>query len=96
MTRRVSCAGPIIRTFAPRPRRASVSSARVLPAIARSMPNGEAIAMSRLAIGFRHRTCVSRAAGAMSRFVLLQTPPSTYSRPLMRTGAKIHGTEHDA
>ena len=96
MTRAMSCAGPIIRTFAPRLRSASVSSAAVLPAIARSIPNGEAIAMSRLAIGFRHSTCVARPAGAMSRFVLLQTPPSTYSRPPICTGAKIHGTEQDA
>ena len=42
-------------------------------------------------IGFRHSTCVSRAAGAMSRFVLLQTPPSTYSRPPIRTGRTSRG-----
>ena len=29
--------------------------------------------------------------GAASRFVGLQTPPSTYSRPAISTGAKIHG-----
>ena len=39
---------------------------------------------------------MARPAGAMSRFVLLQTPPSTYSRPPIGTGAKIHGTEQDA
>ena len=32
----------------------------------------------------------------MSRFVLLHTPPSTYSRPRICTGAKIHGTEQEA
>ena len=73
MTRAMSCRGPIIRTFAPRLRSVSVSSAAVLPAIARSIPNGDAIAMSRLAIGFRQSTWVARAAGAMSRFVLLHT-----------------------
>ena len=52
--------------------------------------------MSRLAIGLRQSTWVARPAGAMSRFVLLQTPPSTYSRPPICTGAKIHGTEQDA
>jgi hypothetical protein len=84
------------RTLAPRLRRASVSSAAVLPAIARSIPSGEPSAMSRLAIGLRQSTWVARPAGAMSRFVLLQTPPSTYSRPPICTGAKIHGTEQDA
>ena len=52
--------------------------------------------MSRLAIGLRQSTWVARPAGAMSRFVLLQTPPSTYSRPAICTGAKIQGTEQDA
>ncbi len=68
----------------------------MLPAIARSSPNAEEMAMSRLMIGFRHSTWVARPAGAVSRFVLLHTPPSTYSRPPIVTGAKIHGTEQEA
>src|SRR5579864_5366242 len=51
---------------------------------------------ARLAVGFRHRTCVSRPAGAASRLVGLQTPPSTYSREPIRTGANSHGTVQDA
>ena len=51
---------------------------------------------ARLAVGFRHRTCVSRPAGAASRLVALQTPPSTYSRPAIATGANSHGTLHEA
>ena len=35
-------------------------------------------------------------AGATSRLVGLQTPPSTYSRPPIATGANSHGTVHDA
>ena len=49
-----------------------------------------------LAVGFRHSTCVSRPAGAASRLVGLQTPPSTYSRPPIVTGANSHGTAQDA
>ena len=45
-----------------------------------------------LAVGFRHSTCVSRPAGAASRLVGLHTPPSTYSRPPIVTGANSHGT----
>jgi len=39
---------------------------------------------------------VSRPAGAASRLVGLHTPPSTYSRPPIVTGANSHGTVHDA
>ena len=39
---------------------------------------------------------MSRPAGAASRLVGLQTPPSTYSRPWISTGANSHGTVHDA
>ena len=46
---------------------------------------------ARLAVGFRHRTWVSRPAGAASRLLPLQTPPSTYSRPAISTGANSHG-----
>ena len=45
-----------------------------------------------LAVGFRHRTWVSRPAGAASRLVGLHTPPSTYSRPPIRPGANSQGT----
>ena len=45
----------------------------------------------------RQSTCGRRGpAGAASRFVGLQTPPSTYSRPPISTGAKSHGIAHDA
>ena len=37
-----------------------------------------------------------RPAGAASRLVALQTPPSTYSRPPISTGANSHGTLHEA
>src|SRR5436305_12799004 len=50
----------------------------------------------RLAVGLRHSTSAPRPAGAASRFVPLQTPPSTYSWPLICTGANSHGTLHDA
>ena len=49
-----------------------------------------------LAVGFRHSTWVSRPAGAASRFVGLHTPPSTYSRPPIVTGANSQGTVHEA
>ncbi len=49
-----------------------------------------------LAVGFRHSTWVSRPAGAASRLVGLHTPPSTYSRPSIVTGANSHGTVQDA
>ena len=39
---------------------------------------------------------MSRPAGAASRLVGLQTPPSTYSRPWISTGANNQGTVHDA
>ena len=50
----------------------------------------------RLAVGFRQSTSAPRPTGATSRFVGLQTPPSTYSRPSISTGANSHGTVHDA
>ncbi len=39
---------------------------------------------------------MSRPAGAASRLVGLQTPPSTYSRSPIATGANSHGTVHEA
>src|SRR5690348_10616192 len=51
---------------------------------------------ARLAVGLRHSTWVSRPAGAASRLVGLHTPPSTYSRPPILTGANSHGTVQDA
>src|SRR5205823_5190781 len=50
----------------------------------------------RLAVGFRHSTSAPRPAGATSMLVPLHTPPSTYSRPSISTGANSHGTVHDA
>ena len=47
-------------------------------------------------MGTRQSTRAPRPAGAASRFVGLQTPPSTYSRPPISTGANIHGTAHEA
>ena len=48
------------------------------------------------AVGARHSTRAPRPPGAASRFVGLQTPPSTYSRPPISTGANSHGTAQEA
>ena len=90
---RTRASGPIVRTVAPRARSASVSAAaaeRENVRSARPRPWGSD------AVGFRHSTSLPRRAGAASRFVGLHTPPSTYSRSPICTGAKMPGTEHDA
>src|SRR6201995_1452529 len=90
-----SALGAIVRTLAPRRRRArdSIETAeRATLRITVSM----VWRVARLAVGLRHSTWVSRPAGAASRLVGLQTPPSTYSRSPMRTGATSHGTVHEA
>src|SRR4051794_26054545 len=91
-----SASGPIVRTLAPRRRRTSDSTASAPVTAARTKPVGEVSANAALAATLRHSTSVSRPAGAVSRLVSDHTPPSTYSRPPMVTGAKIHGTAHDA
>ena len=48
------------------------------------------------AVGARHSTWAPRPPGAASRLTGLQTPPSTYSRPAISTGANSHGTAHEA
>src|ERR1700761_3440068 len=90
-----SALGAIVRTRAPRRRRASDSTEPAERATLR-MTVSIVWRVARLAVGFRHRTWVSRPAGAASRLVGLHTPPSTYSRPEIFTGANSHGTVHDA
>src|SRR5580693_6940106 len=90
-----SALGASVCTAAPRRRsaRASTETAvRDTPRTTASTPPE----LGRLAVGFRHSTWVSRPAGAASRLVGLQTPPSTYSWPPIVTGANSHGTVHDA
>jgi len=95
MTSAQSRLGASIWTAAPRRRRTSASTETAV----RETPR---ITVSRLfdpwmlAVGFRHSTCVSRPAGAASRLVGLHTPPSTYSRPPIVTGANSQGTVHEA
>src|SRR5215210_3529130 len=87
--------GAIVRTSAPRARSVSVSASAADWENARSAPKAVREAASD-AVGLRHSTCVPRPTGVASRLVGLHTPPSTYSRPSIRTGAKIQGTEHEA
>ena len=83
--------GTIVRTVgAARPRTPSVSAAT---AIGERAQRGEPPSTT---VGTRLAREEPRPAGAASRFVGLQTPPSTYSRPPIRTGAKIPGTAQDA
>src|ERR1700761_9680614 len=90
-----SALGAIVRTCAPRRRNASASTDDAVRATLRIIASS-AWLPPRLAVGFRHSTWVSRPAGAASRLVGLHTPPSTYSRSPIRTGANSHGTQHDA
>jgi hypothetical protein len=62
---------------------------------ARSAPSARVVDGSD-AVGFRHTTRAPRRTGAASRFVGLQTPPSTYSRPPISTAANSHGTAQEA
>ena len=77
-------------TSAPRARSASASVAAAAALALR------AAAIAAPAVGIRHSTRAPRPAGAASRFVGLHTPPSTYSRPSISTGANTHGTAHEA
>src|ERR1700761_6866333 len=90
-----SALGATVRTVAPRPLSASASTDAAVRATLR-ITDSNAWLPPRLAVGFRHNTCVSRPAGAASRLVGLQTPPATYSRPPIVIGATSHGTVHDA
>ena len=47
-------------------------------------------------VGSSASTSPARPTGAASRLDMLQTPPSTYSRPPISTGGNSHGTEQDA
>ena len=80
--------GPTISTAAPRLRAAAASTEveRRQPAASprSAMPGEVPIA----AVGTRQSTRSPRPARARSRFVGLQTPPSTYSRPPISIGAK--------
>src|SRR3954467_2886237 len=91
-----SASGPIVRTLAPRRRRTSDSTASAPVTAARTKPVGEVSAKAALAATLRHSTSVSRPAGARGGVGGTPPPPATYSRPPMVTGAKIHGTAHDA
>src|ERR1700742_3412952 len=90
-----SALGAMVSTRAPRRRRASVSIDTAERATLR-MTVSIVWRVARLAVGLRQRTWVPRPAGAASRLVGLHTPPSTYSRSPMRTGANSHGTVHEA
>ena len=48
------------------------------------------------AVGISASIREPRPLGTASRFVGLQTPPSTYSRPPISTGANSHGTAQEA
>src|SRR2546423_13918350 len=87
--------GATVWTAAPRRRRAIASSETAVRATLR-ITASRLCDPVRLAVGLRHSTWVSRPAGAASRLVALQTPPSTYSRPAIVTGAESQGTLHDA
>src|ERR1700758_1017380 len=88
-----SALGAIVRTLAPRRRRARDSIETAERATWR-MTGIMVWRVARLAVGLRHSTWVSRPAGAAWRLVGLHTPPSTYSRPPMLNGANSHGTLH--
>src|SRR4051812_50021433 len=88
MTSAASPSGRIVRTRAPRALSASDSASA-------AAFETELIGRS-AAVGLRHRTWVPRRAGVASRLVGLQTPPSTYSRPSISTGANTHGIAHEA
>src|SRR2546423_15692514 len=90
-----SALGATVLTAAPRRRRARLSIDTADRATLRMTVNRVCVVV-RLAVGFKHNTCVSRPAGAASRLVGLQTPPSTYSRPPIRTGANSPGPVHEA
>src|ERR1700761_2503435 len=95
ITAAASALGATSWTSVPRRRSASASTDMAERATVRPRVR-TLLEPTRLAVGLRHRTWVSRPAGAASRFVGLQTPPSTYSRPPIVTGANSHGTVHDA
>src|SRR3954471_5627999 len=95
MTSAARTSGAMARTSAPRARRESVSASAADWEKARSAPNAPRAPASE-AVGLRQSTCVPRATGVASRFVGLHTPPSTYSRSAIRTGANTPGIEHDA
>src|SRR3954466_9398237 len=84
-----SASGPMWRTRAPRRRRICSSTEM---ATRKAWRRGE---LSE-AVGSRHSTSVCRRAGAASRLVTLHTPPSTYSRSPIRTGANTQGMAHEA
>src|SRR3954454_25396988 len=87
--------GAIVRTSAPRARRERVSARAADCENARSAPKAVRDAASD-AVGLRQRTWGPRPTGVASRFVGLQPPPSPYSPPPIRTGAKTPGIEQEA
>ena len=82
--------GTIVVTVAPRPRRADVSRPMASDVAVRS---GVSAAP---AVGTSASTREPLPLGTASRLVGLQTPPSTYSRSPICTGANSHGTEQEA
>src|SRR3954454_4878667 len=90
-----SSSGTVTSTSQPRARSASASVAALARDAARRAASGR-VEPASVAVGFRQTTRAPRRTGAASRFVALQTPPSTYSRPSIPTGANSQGTEQDA
>src|SRR4051812_6751207 len=86
----LATSGVTVLTAAPRARTDS-ASAEASVMLARRAPGHD-----EPAVGTRQSTRAPRPAGAASRFVGLHTPPSTYSRPAISTGANTHGMAHEA
>ena len=92
----LAASGVTRRTDAPRARRTWSSTAVLAPSAARSAPSGVCHDRAGRAVGSSRRTSLRSRAGAASAFVTDQAPPSTYSRPPMRTGAKTPGIAQEA
>jgi hypothetical protein len=88
--------GATISTLAPRRRAAAASTdvASLQPVASPRIASDGPVPIA--AVGSRHSTRSPRPARARSRFVGLQTPPSTYSRSPIATGANRPGTAHEA
>ena len=88
--------GATISTFAPRRRAAAASTEVASRQPAASPRNASAGLLPMAAVGTRQSTRSPFPARARSRFVGLHTPPSTYSRSPITTGANSPGTAHEA
>src|SRR4051812_34269614 len=90
MAATAAAAGVTVVTAAPRDRTAS-APAEAGAVLARRPPR-----RAQPPGGTRQRPRAPRRAGAASRFVGPHTPPSTYSRPPISTGANTQGIAHEA